>query len=186
MVSYAKDQAVVAKHPPRERASNSNGGKASVNEPSDHGGKASAKKRASTLSAAKHLPERGPKSQWRQSIRQGSIDRQASVREEDTTYGKASAAGAAITLSAAKHLPKRKASDNGDKASAQEIIDGHGSKASAKGESDSGKTSASNDASEVKCSRTDHCSETHKGTTGTIRSFPSNRRHEESEELQRG
>jgi hypothetical protein len=74
----------VAKHPPMERSSNSNGGvasanepndhdgkasanepsdhggRASANEPSDHGGKASAKKQARTLSVAKHLPERGP------------------------------------------------------------------------------------------------------------------------------
>jgi hypothetical protein len=107
MVFYAKDQAVVAKHPPRERASSNNGSKASANESSDHGGKASAKKRASTLSTTKHLPERWPKSQRRQSIRQGSTDGQTSVREEDTPYGKASAAGATKTLSAAKHLLKR-------------------------------------------------------------------------------
>jgi hypothetical protein len=101
MVSYAKDQAVVAKHPSRERATSSNGGKASANEPSDHGGKASAKQRANTLKAVKHLPEMGPRSQWRQSIRQGSTDGQASVREEDDTAARHSP----TNQTAAKHPP---------------------------------------------------------------------------------
>jgi hypothetical protein len=109
MVPYAKDQAAVAKHPPRERAFGSNGGKASANEPSDHGSKASAKKRANTLSAAKHLPERGPKSCWRQSIRQDSTDGQASGGREDTPLQQSiRRGGGALTLLAAKRLLKRR------------------------------------------------------------------------------
>ena len=82
---------MLAKHPPREGATSNNGGKTSANEPNDHGGKASTEQRTSTLSAAKHLPERRLKRQWRQSIHQGFTDSQASVREQDTPYSKASA-----------------------------------------------------------------------------------------------
>jgi hypothetical protein len=106
--------------------------KASTNEPSDHSGKASAKKRASTLSVAKHLRERGPKSQRRQSIRQGLTDGQASIREEVTPYGKASVAGGGHNTLSSKASTKEEASDNGGKASARETNDGHSGKASAK------------------------------------------------------
>jgi hypothetical protein len=89
---------------------------------SDHGGKTTNKKWVNTLSAAKHLPERGPNSQWQQSIRQGSTDGQASVREEVTPYGKASTEGSGHdtlsskasankrrpTITTAKHSPKEK------------------------------------------------------------------------------
>jgi hypothetical protein len=50
--------------------SNNNGGKASASEPSDHGDKASAWKQASTLSVAKHLPERGHNSSRRHPLQQ--------------------------------------------------------------------------------------------------------------------
>jgi hypothetical protein len=106
MVSYAKDQAVVAKHPPRERATSTNGGKAFANEPSDHGGKATAKKWASTL-GIKSIYQRGG---------QRANDGKASARDPQTAKhpsrkktppaAKHPQRGAAMTLSAAKQLPK--------------------------------------------------------------------------------
>jgi hypothetical protein len=91
-----------------------NGDKASANEPSDHGGKASTKKRASTLSAPKHLPERGLKSQWRQSIRQGSTDGQASVREERRPLRQSIHSGEWPRHSQQQSICQRGASNNND------------------------------------------------------------------------
>jgi hypothetical protein len=105
MVPHIIDQTAVAKHPPRERASsNSNGGKASANEPSDHGGKASARKQTSTLSVAKHLPERGPNSSRRHPLRQ-SIHKGGGLH---TLNSKAPVKRRPATVTA-KHPPKEKA-----------------------------------------------------------------------------
>jgi hypothetical protein len=95
------------------------------------------------ITATKHPPRSGPahsrlqsiyqrggqSSQWRQSIRQGSTDVQSSVREEDTPYDKASIEGSGHDTLSSKASTK------------EEAIDKDG-KESTKGESDSGKASA--------------------------------------------
>jgi hypothetical protein len=68
-----------------------------------------------TLSAVKHLPERGLKSQWRQSIRWG--------RSKDAHFGKASAEGKGHCTLSSKESAREETSDNGSKASASENKD---------------------------------------------------------------
>jgi hypothetical protein len=68
-----------------------------------------------TLSAVKHLPERGLKSQWQQSIHWG--------RSKDAHSGKASTEGKGHCTLSSKASAREETSDNGSKASASENKD---------------------------------------------------------------
>lgn len=104
MDSYAKDQALVAKHAPRERATSSNMAKYP---PTNQATTAatSTKKWASTLSAAKYLLRGQRDNGGKASIRDPHDH--DSIQEEDTPYGNIHSEGMAKTLLVAKHMSKR-------------------------------------------------------------------------------
>jgi len=129
-------------HPEKEQ---SNGSKAAAYKPSDHGGKASAKKRANTLLGTKASTREGGR-EPKAAKHPPGIHRPSA--KKTTPTAKPPQHEVAKTLSAAKYLLRRRLATTTAK---------HPSR-----KSNSGKASASNDVGKVKCSRTGHSSVTHR------------------------